>query len=81
MKVFGEGKLSKPEDRDASLKFVFTNDLVNAITIGMLKTTEVERHAEADEPDNQGLRIFRKILPRAYVKNKIPLYLGRPTAY
>ena len=42
MKVFGEGKLAKPEDRDASLKFVFTNDLVDAITIGMLKPSEVD---------------------------------------
>jgi predicted aldo/keto reductase-like oxidoreductase len=42
MKIFGEGKLAKPEDQDASLKFVFTNDLVDAITIGMLKPGEVD---------------------------------------
>ena len=42
MKVFGEGTLAKPEDRDASLKFVFTNELVNAVTIGMVKTTELD---------------------------------------
>ena len=38
MKIFGAGKLVKPEEKDASLKFVFSNELVDAITIGMLKT-------------------------------------------
>ena len=42
MKIFGEGKLVKPEEKDASLKFVFTNELVDAITIGTLNTSEVE---------------------------------------
>ena len=42
MKIFGAGKLVKPEEKDASLKFVFGNNLVDAITIGMLKTTEVD---------------------------------------
>ncbi len=42
MKIFGAGKLVKPEEKDASLKYVMTNQLVDAITIGMLKTEEVD---------------------------------------
>ena len=42
MKIFGAGKLVKPEEKDASLKYVFTNDLVDAITIGLLKTEQVD---------------------------------------
>ena len=42
MKIFGAGKLVKPEEKDASLNYVLKNDLVDAITIGMLKTTEVD---------------------------------------
>ena len=42
MKIFGAGKLVKPEEKDASLKYVFTNGLVDAITVGMLKPDEVD---------------------------------------
>jgi predicted aldo/keto reductase-like oxidoreductase len=42
MKIFGAGKLVKPEEKDASLQYVFGNDLVDAITVGMLKTGEVD---------------------------------------
>ncbi len=42
MKIFGAGKLVQPEEKDASLKFVFSNELVHAITVGMLKTSEVD---------------------------------------
>ncbi len=42
MKIFGAGKLAKPEEKDASLKFVFTNELVDAITIGVLKPAEID---------------------------------------
>jgi aryl-alcohol dehydrogenase-like predicted oxidoreductase len=42
MKIFGAGKLTKPEEKDASLKFVFENDLVDAVTIGMCSPTEVD---------------------------------------
>ncbi len=42
MKIFGAGKLVKPEEKDASLKYVFTNELVDAITIGMTKTEEID---------------------------------------
>lgn len=41
MKIFGAGKLVKPDDKDASLNFVFKNQLVDAITVGMLKPEEV----------------------------------------
>ena len=41
MKIFGAGKLVKPEEKDASLQYVFGNDLVDAVTIGMLSTEEV----------------------------------------
>ena len=42
MKIFGAGKLVKPEQKDASLNYVFKNNLVDAITIGMLKPEEVD---------------------------------------
>lgn len=42
MKVFGAGKLTKPEQMDASLKYVFENQLVDAVTIGMMKPKEVD---------------------------------------
>ena len=42
MKIFGAGKLTKPEQKDASLKYVFGNQLVDAITIGMLRPKEVD---------------------------------------
>jgi len=42
MKIFGAGKLIKPDEKDASLKYVFTNGLVDAITVGMLNPTEVD---------------------------------------
>jgi 1-deoxyxylulose-5-phosphate synthase len=42
MKIFGAGKLVKPEEKDASLQYVFSQGLVDAITVGMLKTEEVD---------------------------------------
>jgi aryl-alcohol dehydrogenase-like predicted oxidoreductase len=42
MKIFGAGALVKPEQRDASLKYVWENQLVDAITVGMLRPTEVD---------------------------------------
>ena len=42
MKIFGAGKLIKPEEKDASLKYVFNNGLVDAITVGMLNPEEVD---------------------------------------
>ena len=42
MKIFGAGKLVKPDEKDASLSYVLGNDLVDAITIGMLNPGEVD---------------------------------------
>jgi aryl-alcohol dehydrogenase-like predicted oxidoreductase len=42
MKIFGAGKLVKPEQKDASLKYVLGNKLVDAITVGMMKPEEVD---------------------------------------
>ncbi len=42
MKIFGAGRITKPEERDASLRFVFGNGLVDAVTIGMLSEAEVD---------------------------------------
>ena len=42
MKIFGAGKLVEPKQKDASLNYVFKNGLVDAITIGMLKTEQVD---------------------------------------
>jgi predicted aldo/keto reductase-like oxidoreductase len=42
MKIFGAGKLVQPEEKDASLKYVFSRGLVDAITVGMLNPNEVD---------------------------------------
>lgn len=42
MKIFGAGKLTKPEQKDASLKYVFENGLVDAVTIGMMSPKQVK---------------------------------------
>ena len=42
MKIFGEGTLIKPEEKDASLKYVLNSGAVDAITIGMRKVEEVD---------------------------------------
>ncbi|MCF7668759.1 MAG: aldo/keto reductase [Verrucomicrobia bacterium] len=42
MKIFGEGTLTEPEQKDASLQFVLGNQLVDAITVGMLSVEEVD---------------------------------------
>jgi aryl-alcohol dehydrogenase-like predicted oxidoreductase len=42
MKIFGAGKLVKPDQKDASLKYVLGNKLVDAITVGMMKPEEVD---------------------------------------
>ena len=42
MKIFGAGRLTSPEQKDASLKFVFENELVDAITVGMLSTEQID---------------------------------------
>ena len=42
MKIFGSGKLTSPAQKDASLKYVFENELVDAITIGTLNEGQVD---------------------------------------
>ena len=42
MKIFGAGKLTKPQQKDASLKYVLQNELVDAITVGMMNPKEVD---------------------------------------
>jgi len=42
MKIFGAGKLVSPSAKDASLRFVHENNLVDAMTIGMLSPREVD---------------------------------------
>jgi len=51
MKIFGAGKFAKnSEEKDASLRYVFGHNLVDAITVGMMNPAEVDdtvRHMEA----------------------------------
>ncbi len=42
MKLFGAGALVKPDQKDASLKYVFGNQLVDAITVGMMQPKEID---------------------------------------
>jgi predicted aldo/keto reductase-like oxidoreductase len=42
MKIFGAGRLVKNDQKDASLKYVLDNGLVDAMTIGMMKPSEVD---------------------------------------
>ena len=53
MKIFGAGKLTSPAQKDASLKYVFENELVDAITIGMMSPKEVD---DAIKRANKALR-------------------------
>jgi len=42
MKIFGAGKLVTPDEKDASLKYVLQNELVDAITVGMLSPEQID---------------------------------------
>ena len=42
MKIFGVGRIETPEAREASLRYVIDNDLVDAMTIGMLQTDHMD---------------------------------------
>jgi hypothetical protein len=42
MKIFGAGRLVQPEEKDASLKYVLGNGLVDAMTVGMLTPAQVD---------------------------------------
>ncbi len=42
MKLVGEGRFTRPEDRDASLRFVMRLGAVDAVTIGYKSTAEID---------------------------------------
>lgn len=42
MKIFAEGKLVKPEQKDKSFSFVLRNGLTDAMTIGMMTPQEID---------------------------------------
>jgi predicted aldo/keto reductase-like oxidoreductase len=42
MKLIGEGQFTKPEDREASIRFVMGLGVVDAVTIGFTKTKEID---------------------------------------
>jgi len=46
MKLVGEGQFTKPEDRDASLKFAMGLGVVDAVTIGFKSTAEIDEAIE-----------------------------------
>ena len=47
MKIFGAGKLARPEDREASLRYVLGNGLVDAMTIGTTAPAQVDDNLRA----------------------------------
>ena len=47
MKIFGAGKLTRPEDREASLRYVLGNGLVDAVTIGTTVPAQVDDNLRA----------------------------------
>ena len=47
MKIFGAGKLTGPEDREASLRYVLGNGLVDAMTIGTTAPAQVDDNLRA----------------------------------
>jgi predicted aldo/keto reductase-like oxidoreductase len=52
MKLVGEGRFTRPEDRDASLRFAMNLGCVDAVTIGFKNTAEID---EAIERMNRAL--------------------------
>jgi hypothetical protein len=46
MKLVGEGRFTKPEERDAALKFVMKLGTVDAVTIGHKSTAEIDDNIE-----------------------------------
>jgi len=47
MKIFGAGKLTRPEDREASLRYVLGQGLVDAMTIGTTAPAQVDDNLKA----------------------------------
>jgi predicted aldo/keto reductase-like oxidoreductase len=52
MKLIGEGRFTQREDRQAAMKFAFTNAGVDSVTVGFKSTAEID---EAIENLNQAL--------------------------
>jgi aryl-alcohol dehydrogenase-like predicted oxidoreductase len=52
MKLIGEGRFTQREDRQAAMKFAFTNAGVDCVTVGFKSTAEID---EAIENLNQAL--------------------------
>ncbi len=46
MKLVGEGRFTKPEDRDAAMRFVMKSGAVDAVTIGFKNTAEIDEAIE-----------------------------------
>ena len=47
MKIFGAGKLTRPEDREASMRYVLGNGLVDAMTIGTTAPGQVDENLQS----------------------------------
>ncbi len=48
MKLIGEGRFTKPEDREASIRFVMGLGSVDAVTIGFKSAAEVDEAIERE---------------------------------
>ena len=46
MKLVGEGRFTKAEDRDASMKFAMNLGCVDAVTIGFTNTAQIDEAIE-----------------------------------
>jgi aryl-alcohol dehydrogenase-like predicted oxidoreductase len=47
MKIFGAGKLTRPEDRESSMRYVLGNGLVDAMTIGTTAPGQVDENLQS----------------------------------
>ena len=54
MKIFGNGKLTSPAEKDASLRYVFDNELIDAMTIGMLNDSQIDDSIQRIDSALQG---------------------------
>ncbi len=46
MKLVGEGRFTKRENRQAAMKFAFKNAGVNSVTVGYKNTSEIDEAIE-----------------------------------
>jgi predicted aldo/keto reductase-like oxidoreductase len=46
MKIIGEGQFTTPEQREASIRYVFQKTKVEAVTIGFKNTAEIDEAIE-----------------------------------